>query len=53
MYYSTDIYDFGGTPETSTIDYYEDELKDDIEGTVYIFQDSNLLPLVILFAELV
>ena len=36
MYYSTDIYDFGGTPETSTIDYYEDEIKDDIEGTVYI-----------------
>ena len=28
MYYSTDNYDFGGTPETSTVDYYEDELKD-------------------------
>merc|ERR1712008_666029 len=27
-----DNYDFGGTPETSTVDYYEDELKDDIEG---------------------
>jgi hypothetical protein len=32
MYYSTDNYDFGGTPETSTFDYYEDELKDDIDG---------------------
>ena len=32
MYYSTDNYDFGGTPETSTVDYYEDELKDDING---------------------
>ena len=38
MYYSTDNYDFGGTPETSTVDYYEDELKDDIEGTVYILR---------------
>ena len=44
MFYSTDNYDFGGTPETSTIDYYEDELKDDIEGTVYILgQYSHLL----------
>ena len=34
MFYSTDNYDFGGTPEieTSTVDYYEDELKDDIDG---------------------
>ena len=34
-YYSTDNYDFGGTPETSTVDYYEDELENDAEGTVY------------------